>query len=547
MTSIYWFLFLSILLFIQSNSQRICKANIYLNGYQSPLIQVSRDNGQNIIGTSGGYGQYSASLTINGINSDVVILLSSSTSFQDGQGALMATIDIIAEENGIIVDQHQLYTNNPLTLTNNVFKGSSLNTFNPCDTSDFIYWDFNSGPFMQNYASERLTQQSTQASWVYDSTITSQNTFKLEFKFSDQQQIDIMNALNCEEPVLDGECYDYLQCASRNINGKAECFGYTACITATIDTNDKVTCSGYQSCASGDTSITSSNDIICSAEYACYGWNDHIPITSTGGLVECGSYMSCRSAQITTNDLSCSGYYSCQMAYKGRATIEVSGTDVQCTASMSCANNIINANVASVECSGHQSCWNSDINAGFVSCRGESSCEQATVVAKDVFTDGYISLKSAYITAPKVVGTGYQSLSKANIQSTGRKLNVKLYGYNTGKDAIVLCNNGQRCTVICSGNACEDLTFKCQKRGKCTVKPTGCGINARGSNNPQPIDPNTGIICPNFIQQAVTSLKDINHKVGNDKLNNKVDDTENEIDDIISTDAVNQCDDSFSC
>eukprot|EP01084_Bolivina_argentea_P305464 527716_1 len=410
------------------------------------------------------------------------------------------------------------------------------------------------------------------------------------------------------------ECWDYVECAGETFTGddERECFGHKSCYQTDFDTTGDIICSGMESCAGegGGFAIQSSNDITCSGHKACYGEKDGIPITSTDGDIKCGAQMSCRAADLSAKNMDCSGEFSCSASYSnywmwGVHKIHVQN-DIQCSSERSCYWQYITAN--SVTCSSQEACYGAKFTASSVTCSAELSCEKSDVNGYDgtsVIASGKESMVESKITATTVIGTGYESLKKAKIsppQTNSAILNVELLGYNTGMNAKINCPDGAKCTLTCSGNACEGTTISCARSANCKVYPVGCGIygqdlneDAKGRkpkpskapkpskqpkptkgpkpskspktkkpkptkspktkkpkptkpvttvpppNNPQPMDPVTGIICPHYIGW---NIEDDESEIDNDEIDSVTDEIDN---DEIKPDSTNECLNAFSC
>eukprot|EP01084_Bolivina_argentea_P019397 36073_1 len=127
-----------------------------------------------------------------------------------------------------------------------------------------------------------------------------------------------------------------------------------------------------------------------------------------------------------------------------------------CRGETSCRQVNINVTRAigdTVICSGHVSCWSTEIHTnGSVFCEGQSACWFTRIYTKHhVYCNGYSSCKGSKIT------------------STGDELIiVYLLGYYAGDDATITCGAFSTCSIVCQGyKSCSNMDLVCN--GRCTV------------------------------------------------------------------------------
>eukprot|EP01084_Bolivina_argentea_P161769 281572_1 len=135
----------------------------------------------------------------------------------------------------------------------------------------------------------------------------------------------------------------------------------------------------------------------------------------------------------STNNIHCSGAYSCEQTHLVTAQIRAEGSYSVYNSSLITSTNDY------VDCPALKSCAYSHIQVGtYIYCGGVQSCSYATITARRVFSGG------AY------------SLENATIYSTDNEdFEVVLNGYNAGFGTTIICQMNHSCPVTCDVNSCK--------------------------------------------------------------------------------------------
>merc|ERR1719461_958685 len=89
--------------------------------------------------------------------------------------------------------------------------------------------------------------------------------------------------------VLSTDCDDYYECAGQTFNDRVNCYGYSSCSEAIIDSEHGLKCDGDRSCYAASISL--------------------------GEAIKCRSTASCEAATMQTDDeIYCEGVASCSNA-----------------------------------------------------------------------------------------------------------------------------------------------------------------------------------------------------------------------------------------
>ena len=149
---------------------------------------------------------------------------------------------------------------------------------------------------------------------------------------------------------------------------------------------------------------------------------------------------------------------------------------IQCNGFQSCSQSDLISDNDAVICRGTKSCIDSELRAQKILCSADSGCLNSKLVADQIKIYGASSAANSEIYAAKVFGYGYYSLAFAQIDSLGNdKLDIKLFGHQTGYGLVIICREGANCKLTCKSSACYETTFLCVSGSKCGVTPNKCG------------------------------------------------------------------------
>ena len=207
--------------------------------------------------------------------------------------------------------------------------------------------------------------------------------------------------------------------------------------------------------------------------------------------IYCGEAYECVSQELNSSSIYCKGAGSCMFS-----PLIISGSSTQCIGAYACfGTNMINSSgiyckglygcayVSSLEdstyiqCDGELSCSNIDkieLNSRLY-CRSHRSCSNSIIETGETDVDAYFY--------------GHLSGYNSTIYSSnnGGTIDIFFGGISSGKNAKIICGNGDTCNVECYGNACNQLTAICKN---CTSLSFDCENAQKSSLCPQGMPPN---------------------------------------------------------
>lgn len=214
---------------------------------------------------------------------------------------------------------------------------------------------------------------------------------------------------------------NFLTLSIQTILSQYDCFNESSCIDRTLlysTTSADINCYGYRSCEQISLiKSISSGKIYCYGSYSCHN------VTT----LEKNVFLS---SSESTGYIYCRGLHSCS----GIKNITTNNTRLDCDGSMSCANtNIYMKGTPSTQlrCNGFKSCADSYIQG----------------TSRQYF-EGCLSAANSII----------ESIP----DSENSDVYYELIGFESGKNATIICHIGQRCVIWCYDNACDGLTMQCQ-------------------------------------------------------------------------------------
>jgi len=295
------------------------------------------------------------------------------------------------------------------------------------------------------------------------------------------------------------------QCDGDNINndGSVACQGLGSCKNTVINMNATskspfIGCFAESSCDSS-TLFALYGDVLCQGEASCKSTN-----RIRGGQVLCSGYQSCADSSdiqvLPDGQFHCTGAQSCSSS-----NINCHAISVSCLGNAACSDSTINNNGKwGTSCHAPYSCENAKIissvggGGSWVSCHGVYACKSATISPTasgvTIYSRGYLSatLATIYGKDNQIIGYGYQSFAYSTIDSNNEAtIVVKLFAYQAGYGATLICRGNSVCTLDCIENSCENMDYICPSTATCNITPSKCIDN---SNNQ--ID---GVICPNIL------------------------------------------------
>ena len=177
-----------------------------------------------------------------------------------------------------------------------------------------------------------------------------------------------------------------------------DCTTELECAGSTFSGNEEIRCHAYKSCIGAD--IYSGSELtMCHGSYSCY----ESSLLSSTDIVECFGLMSCAKSNIIANDIDCYGELSCFQ------------TNI---------SSFNNDNTLEIVCGGDHACYNSTIiNATIVNSYGRLSLRNSTIIS----------------------GINH--------------MNIYIYGFYSGLNSTVICENGNNCTIYCRNTGCNGMLF----------------------------------------------------------------------------------------
>ena len=242
---------------------------------------------------------------------------------------------------------------------------------------------------------------------------------------------------------------------------KESCFGVSNIITS--DQDNDIECYGYRSCMNVNIIQTSIADIYCSGSYSCYQ-------SRNIKFIDIGSATSVYT-------IYCNGLRSCSDVYN-ISTLQISdgitplyGGSVDCDGSMSCMNSNMYLFVSDTFYSG-------------LTCCGFRSCANSYV---ESYSGNSVRIY------------GYLAAENATFVSKTTSITYTFYGVESGKNATIICEIGDTCSINCYSNACNTLTLQCAdgNSSSCTFD-IDCGVDGQEAEY--------STICPNgyLLDAAIT-------------------------------------------
>mmetsp|Transcript_40744 Transcript_40744/g.65446 ORF Transcript_40744/g.65446 Transcript_40744/m.65446 type:complete len:774 (+) Transcript_40744:42-2363(+) len=299
-------------------------------------------------------------------------------------------------------------------------------------------------------------------------------------------------AVVCFALAVDAEvqCTDSQQCQNQAItDAQVACSGYESCNAASIVSNDEAT--GYVNCTamfacSAATNLEAARNLYCSGYKSCYSAQ-----TQSARIVQCSGNSACDKSMVPSSTISADTLLYCGAKGACTAARLYAGKRVYCEGLESCVDGKIDAGEF-VYCDGTESCSRNEISTQtVVLCGGRGSCRGATVSASKLLLYGLDSGAESTINGvSEIEALGFQSLQNARIDSELNNITVKVFGNDAGRNALVVCRSGARCNLICKGNACGNLEFRCLPGSTCDLNPSGC-VSADNS-----VASFKGITCP---------------------------------------------------
>ena len=188
MVAYMWLYAVALFLSIPVNALFKCKADVYANGCSTTSITLQRHS-DTIMSVRG---ETQAEYTFDNINQTTVIRVTSDR-YADGKGCLMATIDVIAMDNGEEVERRQIYTADP------------IEDFTPhlvpfSDPYSFSYFNQNT----RRFSGQILDGQAGDAKFVFDDNLSFLSAYVM---FSANNYGQMLKEMNCDLGLPDGECY----------------------------------------------------------------------------------------------------------------------------------------------------------------------------------------------------------------------------------------------------------------------------------------------------------------------------------------------------
>ena len=183
-----WLLVVVLFACIHLNASLQCKADVYVNGCSQTSIILQHHTST----VTSIRGDKQATHTVDDINEITTIRVTSDRQ-SDETGCLMATIDIIAMDNGGEVERRQIYTADP------------IEDFTPhlepfSNPYSFSYFDRDAPRF----SGQILDGQADDAKFVFDDNLVHLAAY---VKFSAPNYGQMLKEMNCDERVPDGQCY----------------------------------------------------------------------------------------------------------------------------------------------------------------------------------------------------------------------------------------------------------------------------------------------------------------------------------------------------
>eukprot|EP01084_Bolivina_argentea_P319773 554670_1 len=220
------------------------------------------------------------------------------------------------------------------------------------------------------------------------------------------------------------------------------------------------------------------------------------PTTTSDNLYARG-YKSLFQASLAisiTNNRYCSGAYACA------ETQEMNSFYTICEGAFSCAKTASISATYYVQGYGAHSLTNTHITFGtFLTCYGDQACSHSTITSSNnsviIYAYGSLSLFNAII----------------NYNITDGKIDLHIKGYYAAYEAIINCNNGATCNIICWYNACVGLVLNCETNA--------CPISYNGFNSAA-YPPNTTFILDTNQFYNSTHIINSNEKACNSQQTN---------------------------
>ena len=178
----------------------------------------------------------------------------------------------------------------------------------------------------------------------------------------------------------------------------------------------------------------------------------------------------------STDDIECYGYRSCEQASSITST---NGAYIWCDGAYSCYKALIiqttsTSDVATLNCRGLFSCafvQSISIANGNVNCRSEQSCINSMLTLSPdryILCTGYRSCANTIATSGTFILHGSLSSINATFYSNAATTTYQFWGFESGYNSTVICNDSHTCIIECYGNGCADVTLQCATSGMCT-------------------------------------------------------------------------------
>lgn len=194
----------------------------------------------------------------------------------------------------------------------------------------------------------------------------------------------------------------------------------------------------------------------CDEAYSCKDLDINLTDSSDGCY--CRGFKSCINSTIDVPDqIICYGSGACI----GSKSLLGSEDGVWCSGYGSCVDSIVASDNPISNCRAKYGCAAMN-RLNYPRCHGELSCAFSLI-----YNDKY----SFYDT---IEGYGAVSLVGSIIYSNGDSLTIELYGYYSGFNTTVYCENGDTCTIDCKANGIVncDYSYEC---------PNGYIVDGSGS------------------------------------------------------------------
>lgn len=164
-----------------------------------------------------------------------------------------------------------------------------------------------------------------------------------------------------------------------------------------------------------------------------------------------GSSVTITSSADSSDRCECRGSFGCNSA--DFLLTENSDGEIGCFGDSSCTS-ITDSVTATgeIDCRGIYSCAYTTLEANYVRCSGGWSCVESTITG-----NGIIEVRGAY------------AINGATIESDG-DIDVLMSGYYSGYGAVVNCNSGDTCIIVCYNSyACDNLGLNCVDGDNCEI------------------------------------------------------------------------------